>query len=88
MISINKYLEKIPQKIKKFISLVAVNTGGIYFIHMIFLYLLPDINIFGIHFTANNGNLINMLLGSGLYFTLTLIVVLIIRKTPYLNKTI
>lgn len=87
-ISINKYLEKIPQKIKKFISIVATNTGGIYFIHMIFLYLLPDINIFGLHFTANNGNLINMLLGSGLYFALTLIVVLIIKKIPYLNKTI
>lgn len=88
MLSINNYLVKLPDFIKHFFSLIASNTSGIYFLHMIFIYVFPTIKLFGIYFTANSGNLINMLLGSILYFVITFIIVLIIKKIPYLNKTI
>ena len=87
-LSINKYLMKTPKHIKRFISLVAKNTGGIYFIHMLFIYSFPNICILGVHFTQNQGSLLNMLLGAGLYFIMSLVTVLIIKKLPVLNKTV
>ena len=87
-LSINKKLYNTPNCIKNIISLVAKNTGGIYFIHMLYIYAFPCIKIFGISFTQNQGCLLNMLLGSMLYFIMSLVSVLIIKKIPVLNKTV
>lgn len=88
ILSIDKFLIKFPDIIKKCIHTIGQNTAGIYFIHMIYIYIWPNINIFGLHFTANEGNLINMLFGALLYFILSLIITLIIKKIPILGKTI
>ena len=86
--SLNKKLMKLPSKIKKAISFVGTNTGGIYFIHMFFIYLFPDINILGIRFTANQGRLIYMIMGAMLYFSLSLVTTMIIKKIPIVKKSV
>ena len=77
---------RLPQFIKRIISKIGQNSGGIYFSHMIFVELMPSISIFGLKFTQNLGLLYNMLLGAVLYFTLTVICVFILKKVPILNK--
>ena len=86
--SLKEILKKLPGKVKKIVSFIGSNTGGIYFIHMIFVQVFPDIHLLGIHFTQNTGSILNMLLGSLMYLILSLIAIWIIKKIPLLKKTV
>jgi hypothetical protein len=87
-ISLDLWFNKISPKIKNTIIFIGSNTLGIYFIHMIFIYLFPSINIFGILFSANSGKIINMFLGGVLYFLMSIVSIIILKKIPVLKKLI
>ena len=88
ILSIKKYLEKLPNMFKKIITFIGSSTGGIYFIHMIFIQVWPNISILGVHFTQNTGSLLNMLSGAFVYLILSILSVLVIKNIPLLKKTI
>ncbi|NLL02511.1 MAG: acyltransferase family protein [Mollicutes bacterium] len=81
-------LQKIPDKFKRIISNIAVNSGGIYYIHMIFAQLLSPVYILGIGFTSNHDSLLFMILGAILYFTLSWFSINILKKIPYIKELI
>lgn len=83
--TINK---KVPNKISECISWIGKNTLGIYFIHMIFIYIFPTIKIGNLYFTSNSGNIKNMLLGMTLYFILSVVSVYILKKIPLIRKLV
>ncbi len=86
--SLDSWFEKFSPKIKNIITFIGTNTLGIYFIHMIFIYLFPNINIFGILFSANSGKIINMFLGAILYFLMSVISIIVLKKVPILKKLV
>lgn len=78
----------VPHKIGNCISWIGKNTLGIYFIHMIFIYIFPTIKIGNLYFTSNSGDIKNMLLGMILYFILSVISVYILKKIPLIRKLV
>ena len=88
IVSISNFLNKIPKLLKNIFTIIGSSSGGIYFIHMFFLYLFPNIEIWGLHFTQNQGRILYMLSGAVLYLVMSLIVVLFLRKIPIVNKTV
>ena len=86
--SLGNIFEKIPEILKILLTFIGSNTLGIYFIHMVFIYTLPKIKILGVLFSANNGRIINMILGAFLYFIMSIISVYIINKIPVINKLV
>ena len=87
-LSLNKKLTKMPNKIKKFFTIIGANTRGIYFTHMITIFLYPTIKIFNLYFTANQGSLMNMILGTILYFIVATILTLVVKYIPIVKKLI
>ncbi len=88
VLSISKSLEKLPDRIKTIINTIGKNSGGIYFVHMIFMHLFPSINILGLRFTANEGRYLYMLSGAALYFIFSLVATIIIKKIPLLKNSV
>lgn len=87
-LNLEKPLMKLPTKIEKIISFIGSNTLGVYFIHMIFLYLFPTIKICNFYITSNTGKITNMLLGVIFYFITSIISVAILRKIPIIKKLV
>ena len=81
-------LEKIPILIRKLISNIGQNSGGIYYIHMFVLYMIGDLYIWSIGFTSNHGRFMYMIFGAMLYFAVSLIIVNILRKIPILKQLV
>lgn len=88
MMNLENACIKIPNILKKVIEYIGSNTLGIYFIHMIYIYLFPTIKIGKIYLTSNLGNLFNMILGCLFYFIISILSVLIINKIPILKKLV
>ena len=88
MINAKSVSAKLPIKLKKIINYIGANTLGIYFIHMIYIYLFPTIKIGKIYLTSNSGNFWNMLLGSLFYFAVSILSVLILNHIPILKKLV
>ncbi|MDD4187287.1 MAG: acyltransferase family protein [Bacilli bacterium] len=79
---------KISKKILKVVTNLGSNTGGIYYIHMLYIYILSNLYVLGIGFTANNGNIIFMLLGALLYLGLSWGTIVILKRIPYVKELI
>ena len=88
ILSLDKKLINLSNGIKRTIHFIGSNSGGIYFVHMIYIYLFPYINILGLKFTANQGRLLHMILGTFLYFIMALITTVLIKKIPLLKKSV
>ncbi len=81
-------LQKLPKIIKIIVTNIGQNSGGIYFIHMFYIYIIGNIYIGPIGFTSNEGNLLFMIFGAILYFTVSWITVMILRKVPLIKKLV
>lgn len=88
ILSINDNLNKLPKNINQLICSIGKCTGGIYFIHMVFVEVFPDISIFGFHIGQNIYGISNMILGAFFYFIVSYIVVLLIKKIPILKRVV
>lgn len=78
-------LQKLPNWMKQLCTNIGQNSGGIYYIHMIFVYIIGNVYFAGIGLTSNEGNLVFMILGAVLYFTASWIAINIFKKVPYLK---
>ena len=83
----NKF-KKLPKVIKNIITNVGQNSGGIYFIHMLFIYLIGNVYIGPFGFTTNEGNILFMIFGALLYFIVSWVFVNIMKKVPIVKELI
>lgn len=78
-------LKNMPNFLKKIITSIGQNSGGIYFLHMLILYIIGNLYIGSIGFTSNEGNILFMILGAFLYFIVSYLVILILKKIPIIK---
>lgn len=79
---------RLPQQVKNIFSSIGRKSGGIYFIHMLVIYIVGNIYIGSIGFTSNEGNLLFMILGALLYFTISWVIVSILNKIPIIRELV
>lgn len=58
---------------------------GIYYIHMMVIWLVGDVRIFFISMTSNKGSSTSMVLGAALYFFVAYCICLVMSRIKFLK---